>query len=276
MSDDSRPLPLLGAALSLDMVELHRDWLFERHRDLELQDFFEASVLDGDWRDRATAARRLLDGWDGRLGIHGPFWGFKIDSEDPAIRAVVTRRLLQGLEAAEAVGATQMVIHSPFTTWDHNNLDSHRRGRDGLFERTHATLAPVVKRAEDIGCVLVMENIEDKDPHARVELVKSFASDAVRVSLDVGHAHYAHCSTGAPPVDYYVRAGGALLDHVHVQDADGHADRHWLPGEGTILWPSVFRAFADWCVNPRLLIEVKDKRNLMKGADHLVRLGLAE
>lgn len=95
-------------------------------------------------------------------------------------------------------------------------------------------------------------------------------------SLDVGHAHYAHHSTGAPPVDYYVRAGGALLDHVHIQDADGHADRHRLPGEGTILWPSVFRAFADRCVNPRLLIEVKDERNLMKGADHLVGLGLAE
>lgn len=276
MTTDSSPLPLLGAALTLDMVEIHRDWLFERQRDLELQDFFEAAVLDGDWRERAARARRVLDGHTGRLGLHGPFWGFKIDSEDPAIRAVVTKRLLQGLEAAEAVGATQMVIHSPFTTWDHNNLDSHRRGRDGLFERTHATLAPVVKRAEEIGCVLVMENIEDKDPHARVELVKSFSSDAVRVSLDVGHAHYAHHSTGAPPVDYYVRAGGALLEHVHVQDADGHADRHWHPGEGTILWPSVFRAFADWCGTPRLLVEVKDKHGLMKGVDHLVRLGLAE
>ena len=64
-----------------------------------------------------------FDGYTGRLGIHGPFWGFKIDSQDPLIRSVVTRRLLQGLEACEMVGATQMVIHSPFTTWDYNNLD---------------------------------------------------------------------------------------------------------------------------------------------------------
>ncbi|WP_333821797.1 sugar phosphate isomerase/epimerase family protein [Pinisolibacter sp.] len=276
MTAASRPLPLLGAALSLDMVELHRDWLFERDRDLELQDFFEASVLDGDWRDRAERAKRVLSGWNGRLGIHGPFWGFKIDSEDPEIRAVVTSRLLQGLEAAEAIGATQMVIHSPFTTWDANNLDYNRRGRESLFERTHLTLAAVVKRAEEIGCTLVMENIEDKDPDDRVELVKSFASEAVRVSLDVGHALYAHRSTGAPPVDYYVRAAGSLLHHVHVQDADGHADRHWLPGEGLMLWPSFFKAVADWCETPRLLIEVKDQPRLMKGAAHLVGLGLAE
>ncbi len=276
MTTASRPRPLLGAALRLDMVELHRDWLFERQRDLELQDFFEAAVLDGDWADRAARARRVLDGHTGRLGIHGPFWGFKIDSEDPEIRAVVTRRFLQGLEAVEAIGATQMVIHSPYTTWDHNNLDYNKRGREAIVERTHATLAPAVKRAEEIGCVLVIENIEDKDPHDRVELAHSFDSEAVRVSLDVGHAHYAHHSTGAPPVDYYVRAAGPMLTHVHVQDADGHADRHWLPGEGTILWPSVFKGFADWCEDPRLLIEVKDQINLMKGAAHLVDLGLAE
>lgn len=272
----ARPLPLLGAALELDMVERHRDWLFERNRDLELQDFFESRVLDGDWRDRAARARRVLDGWTGRLSIHGPFWGFKIDSEDPEIRAVVTKRLLQGLDAAEAVGATQMVIHSPYTTWDHNNMDANKNGRASIVEQTHLTLAPVVKRAEEIGCVLVVENIEDKDPMDRVHLVRSFDSDAIRVSLDVGHALYAHRSTGAPPVDYYVRAAGSLLTHVHVQDADGHADRHWLPGEGSMLWPAFFKAIADWCEDPRLLIEVKDKANLKKGADHLVGLGLAE
>lgn len=276
MTLPSRPLPLLGAALSLDMVERHRDWLFERQRDLELQEFFEASVLDGDWRDRAARTRRVLDGYTGRLGIHGPFWGFTIDSEDPEVRAVVTRRLMQGLDAVEAIGATQMVIHSPYTTWDANNLDYNRRGREGIVERAHATLAPVVKRAEEIGCVLVIENIEDKDPHDRVALARSFESRAVRVSIDVGHAHYAHHSTGAPPVDYYVRAAGEMLAHVHVQDADGHADRHWLPGEGTILWHSVFRALAAYCERPRLLIEVKDKANLRKGADHLVALGLAD
>ncbi|MCE1237266.1 MAG: sugar phosphate isomerase/epimerase [Hyphomicrobiales bacterium] len=276
MTNSARPLPLLGAALDLDIVELHRDWLFERNRDLELQDFFEAQVLDGDWRERAERAKRVLAGWSGRLGIHGPFWGFKIDSEDPEIRAVVTSRLLQGLEAVEAIGATQMVIHSPYTTWDANNMDYNRRGRESIVERTHQTLAAVVKRAEDIGCTLVMENIEDKDPHDRVALVKSFDSEAIRVSLDVGHALYAHKSTGAPPVDYYVRAAGSLLHHVHVQDADGHADRHWLPGEGSMLWPAFFKAVADWCETPRLLIEVKNQAGLMKGVGHLTGLGLAE
>lgn len=267
--------PVLGAAMAIEHLALHRSWLIERQRDLELQDFFSADVLDGDWQTPLMRIKSLLDGYKGRLGIHGPFWGFKIDSHDPLVRAVVTKRFLQGLEICEKVSATQMVIHSPFTTWDYNNLDNNPGSRGQLTERVHATLRDVVARAEAIGCELVIENIEDKDPHARVELVKSFNSRAVRVSIDTGHAHYAHGSTGAPPVDYYVEAAGNLLAHVHIQDADGYADRHWPPGEGTVNWRAVFRALSTLTSKPRLIIEVKDKANLRVGAKHLEDMGLA-
>ena len=268
--------PLLGAALTLDYVELFRDWLLERQRDLELQDFIFAEVLNGDWRPLIDRAKTLLDGHTGRLGIHGPFWGFNICTEDPDVRAVVRKRLMQGLDVCEALGATHMVVHSPYTTWDYNNLDDHPRARQQLIDHTHACLDGIVKRAEDIGCALVLENIEDKDPHARVALARSFDSEAVRVSIDTGHAHYAHGSNGAPPVDYYVHAAGKLLEHVHIHDVDGYADRHWHPGEGTICWPAVFDALAVSCERPRLLIEVKDQAGLMKGVKHLQALGLAD
>lgn len=268
--------PVLGAALMSQHLPLHRDWLLERSRDLEIQDFFKAENLDGDWQPLAAQIRKHLDGHAGRLGIHGPFWGFKIDSQDPLIRAVVTKRLMQGLDVCEALGATQMVIHSPYTTWDHNNLDMLPDARKGVVERVHLTLKDVVRRAEGAGVEIVIENIEDKDPAVRVSLVESFASKAVRVSLDTGHAHYAHGSTGAPPVDYYVGAAGDMLTHVHIQDADGHADRHWNPGEGTVNWVATFRALGKLASNPRLIIEVRDQTTLAKGAAHLVALGLAE
>jgi sugar phosphate isomerase/epimerase len=269
-------LPIVGAALTTATLAVHRDWILEKQRDLEIQDFFSSATLDGDWRAVAGEVRRLLDGYTGRLGLHGPFWGFKIDSQDPLIRAVVTKRLLQGLDACEAIGATQMVIHSPFTTWDYNNLDINPGSRDALAERVHQTLGDVVKRAENIGCELVIENIEDKDPKARVLLARSFNSAAVRVSIDTGHAHYAHGSTGAPPVDYYVEAAGEDLAHVHIQDADGYSDRHWLPGDGTVNWSAVFRALGRLSTKPRLLIEVKDQANIRRGAAHLESLGLAQ
>ena len=95
------------------------------------------------------------------------------------------------------------------------------------------------------------------------------------VSIDTGHAHYAHGSTGAPPVDYYVRRAGNRVEHIHLQDADGHADRHWTIGEGTICWPAVFRALGEFCANPRLILELRDKAGILPSVEYLSRLGLA-
>jgi sugar phosphate isomerase/epimerase len=269
-------LPVLGVALPLAGVRLHHDWIFEKQRDLEIQDFCYADLLDGDWQGVVAEYKKELAGYTGRLGIHGPFWGFSIASMDSEVRAVVAKRMMQGLDVCAALGANQMVIHSPYTTWDYNNLDMTPGSRQAVVERVHATIGAAVKRAEDMGCVLVIENIEDIDTHIRVELARSFDSPSVRVSIDTGHANYAHGSTGAPPVDYYVHAAGDMLHHVHLQDSDGHADRHWNPGEGNIHWHSVFRALGRLGSDPRLILEVRDKATVREGAEHLIGLGLAQ
>lgn len=270
----SPDLPLLGAALNRRTLPLHRQWLLDHQRDLEIQDFIEHTLLDGDAAAIADEIAGLLDGYRGRLGLHGPFWGFRISTEDPLVRAVVQKRFLQALTVAERLGATQMVIHSPFTTWDFNNLDAFPGAEAKLVERVAECLAPVIVRARDIGCELVIENIEDKDPSSRVRLAEALG-EPVRVSLDTGHAHYAHVSTGAPPVDVFVHKAGPALAHVHLQDIDGYADRHWHPGEGSVNWPAVFRALSALPQSPRLILEVKDQPNLRRGADHLIGLGLA-
>ena len=95
------------------------------------------------------------------------------------------------------------------------------------------------------------------------------------MSIDTGHAHYAHGSTGAPPVDYDIRRAGNRLEHIHLQDACGHADRHWGIGEGTIRWNAVFRALAELTSNPRLILDLRDKADIRPSIDWLSRAGLA-
>ena len=268
-------LPVLGAAMPLDTLETHRDWLIADQRDLELQDFISADVLNGDWQPLVDRALKLLDGYTGRLGIHGPFWGLSIANPDPDVRVLVRKRMEQGLAVCEALGATQMVIHSPYTTWNYNNLDNIDGQRQAMIDQTHDTLDPVVKRAENAGVTLVVENIEDKDPDARCALAAGFDSDNVQVSIDTGHAHYAHGTTGAPPVDYYVKSAGAQLHHIHLQDADGYADRHWAIGKGTVNWHAVFAALAPLGERPRLILELRDKSGIKPSAAWLESLGLA-
>jgi len=121
-----------------------------------------------------------------------------------------------------------------------------------------------------------LENIEDINPADRKELCQSFGSTALQLSIDTGHAQYAHGSTGAPPVDYFVRSAGEMLAHVHLQDADGHADRHWQIGQGNILWPSVFAAIAALPVKPRLILELADKSTIPASMAYLQAQGLGQ
>ncbi len=277
MTASASDLPVLGAALTLDDIEPLLDWLRDDERDVELQDFVDPKRLDGDWQHLVTRYRSVLDGHRGRIGLHGPFFGFDMGTNDPAFQTVVQKRFLQGLEICEALGATQMVVHSPFNAWHHNNFQNAGMLKDQLFEASHANLMPAVKRAEDVGCTLVIENIMDVDPFERVRLVRSFESDAVRVSLDTGHAQLARAMSDAPPVDYHVVAAGNLLHHLHLQDTDGHADRHWLPGDGAIVWRPIFEALAGHADNPRLIIEVTAGRKpgIVDCAKALERNGLA-
>jgi hypothetical protein len=135
----------------------------------------------------------------------------------PSCRTGCSARWMPGPHPG-AKGGGHMVVHFPL----HHLVRLQPRHRDGRSGGHHArtleTMAPVVARAETLGITLVVENCEDRDPQERVDLVRAFASPAVAVSLDTGHAHYAHGSTAAPPVDTHVRAAGPLLAHVHLQE----------------------------------------------------------
>ncbi len=268
-------LPIIGAQLSVLDLDRHRDWLFEKNRDVELPEFCLTDILDapGPFID---AAKAKLAGWQGRLGIHGPFMGFELDVKDPEIRAVVQRRVDQALDVCAGLNARQMVLHSPYDLWDHSNLDNARTDRGRRVSAILDTLKPGLARAEYLGVEMVLENIKDVDPLVRLEVVKSADSPALKASVDTGHAHWAHVTGGAPPADRFISAAGDLLAHVHLQDSDGYADRHWPLGRGNILWEGVFAALGRCRSNPHLIVEINDFDRVQESVAHLETLGLAQ
>ena len=269
-------LPILGAALCPEDLVNHHNWLRKKPRDLELQGFHGEAVIGVDVKAKAAELRPLLVGIQGRIGMHGPFRSFDLDTVDADVRAIAQKRLSEGLDACGWLGATQMVVHSPIKAWHHENLDNQDDGWEQLLERVHLTLNPVVKRAEDLGVEIVVENIEDREPAARVLLVESFGSNALKVSIDTGHAAYAHGIGNAPAVDRYVRAAGNQLAHVHIQDTDQFTDRHWAIGDGELPWMAIFSELSKLSANPRLIIEIKDKSAVMRSQAWLTDRGLAQ
>ncbi|MEM8731070.1 MAG: TIM barrel protein [Pseudomonadota bacterium] len=268
----------IGAALMIDDIATHRDWLFSESRDLEIQNFFHADVYRDGWQDTVDRAKTAIDGFDGRLGIHGPFVGLDVACADPDVAPVIGKRYAEAVEAAAALGARQMVVHSPFDNWhEYNRFNFIPPGYDSVVakvaEDVKAVLSPALHLGEEHGVQLVLENIKDITPQIRREMVEIIGSPALALSIDTGHAQIAQRASDAPPVDVYVRDAGDLLRHVHLQDTDGYADRHWAPGEGHIEWLEVFRALAALGSAPHLVLELKRHEDIPAGFAYLKSLG---
>lgn len=265
----------IGAALTLDRLSDHRDWLFEADRDLEVQDFAYTGAFANGWRETVDRARAALDGFKGRVGIHGPFWGLDIANPDPGMAKLTAPRFTEAVEAAAAMDAQWMVVHSPFDNWSTFNQHAYGDPIAKAAEDLRVCLGPALALAEAHGVTLVMENIKDVTPVIRRQLVEHVASPALKLSIDTGHAHIAARASGAPPVDVFVKDAGALLRHVHLQDGDGWADRHWVIGEGDIGWAEVFRALAETAPDAHLVLELRRHAEVPAGFAWLRDRGLA-
>jgi sugar phosphate isomerase/epimerase len=263
----------LGAALRVNELPEHLEWLHEHGgRDVEIQDPCYPGVLEGDWRKLVGEARAMLEGHGGRVGVHGAYDGLELASFDPVVQGFVRERHRQNLEFAGALGATHLVIHSPFAFFG----SAAHRADTGLtqeLERVHATLQPLVQTAADVGCAFVIETIQDLEPAPLLALVRSFDSPFVRLSVDVGHVQLMTARSGVEPKDWLLE-GADVLAHLHLQDNNGVFDRHLACGDGIVDWAAVLRGLEGVSTNPRAMIEVSAS-DLRRAAAHLVGTGYA-
>jgi sugar phosphate isomerase/epimerase len=264
------PLPVIGAAVLLHHMPDLRDWLFDAARPIEIQDFVGPDVIAGDVGDLVAGWQAALRGHTGPRGIHGPFFGLDLTNPDTEIRAIIQTRLIRGVEIAARLGADLMVVHSPFNFWHRLNYVNYAHLRASLMEACAACLAPVLASAAAHGVTLVLENLDDTDPMDRFDLAAMIGHPRLALSVDTGHADLAHANYGAPPVVDVLAQVADRLAHVHLQDVDGHADRHWHPGDGRICWRPVLETLAAMPEPPRLILEVRsDHRRIPRTAEWL-------
>lgn len=265
-------LPILGAALRIERLDAYKDWILDQQRDLEIQD----PTYDfprGAWQEKADLWHSKLSDYKGRMGVHGPYDGIAIASRDPEVQGFAQAKLLDCLDFCEAIGASHCVLHSPFHFLGSSSAcHTPSFGLDGLVTSARETLAPVLEKAESIGCLLVVENIFDRHTAPLRALVDSFDSPFLKRSVDTGHAQISYKTAAGPSPEFCILEAGTDLAHIHLQDTNGENDYHWTPGLGDINWAGVFAAIAKIDAAPRLILEVKD----IEGAySYLTESGLA-
>ncbi len=265
--------PVIGASLSIAELPLHLNWLVANQRDLELWDPARPDFLVNGWRNAAAKTRLLLAGYPGRISIHGPYQSLTLFAHDPLIAAVVADRLRCALYFAAEIGATQIVIHSPFTTFGSPYITyGNPEQKQQELNLAMTVLGQLLPFAQEIGCAFVIENIYDTNPELLLELVAGFHSPGVRMSLDVGHAFITQ-QMGGPPPDHWIRAAAPFLAHVHLHDTDGQADRHWPVGHGNIKWRGIFAELGRMNNLPRLILEMKQTGDIERSTEWLKQKG---
>jgi sugar phosphate isomerase/epimerase len=138
----------IGAALQVHDLSTYRDWLLADQRDLEIQDFYNSNLLDEDWQPLLRQAKALLDGYTGRLGIHGPTQGLPLIAFDNRVRRLVQDRLKQALDVCAELGATHMVLHSPFDCFGHPQMQhTWSHGLQEEIDSAHSILDEIVALA---------------------------------------------------------------------------------------------------------------------------------
>ena len=241
----------------LDVLPVVREAGF---RELEVVDI---GVLTDDLDLLGQLARRAQ-----ACGIEMPNWHLVQESpfqETAAASQAAVDRMKRSMDRGSTIGAKNHVLH-----WHHRFRD---RGYDA---RWRDIVDQWADHAASLGIRLLMETVPDKPSNERYvcsseisEFVRRYPPDVLSICIDVNHSNL---QEELPDV---VRVVGDRLVSLHVSDNDGHSEKHWLPGQGVIDYPSLIQSLGatrfdglfvlevnTWCADPHVPSEMKRLHDL--------------
>jgi sugar phosphate isomerase/epimerase len=197
---------------------------------LELQEFSEPAVLDGDWRGLLNKYHQVLDGFPGLLSMHGPYIDLVSGSPDMRLVALTRERYLHNLEIGRELGVKYIDFHANYLP-----LVDHPSYLPGWVERQVAFWTPMAKHAEDCGIVLLLENMWEPDPAIINSILDRIPSPCLKACLDVGHA----ALYSRLPLSAWIKALRDHLVYTHLHNNHGDSDVHLAFGDGVIDFPEL-------------------------------------
>lgn len=198
---------------------------------LELQDFIMPDNLENP--AIIEEYKRMLEGFSGEITIHGPYLNLVPTSIDKRVKGVAEFRYLQGVAAAEKLGAKKMVIHSFY------DRSSGYSGYDDFWlEENMKFWAGFLEKIKGSGVTVLLENCHDQRPETFARLFSGLGSPHFGSCLDLGHCN---CLSPFKPVEWVGKVRGYYF---HVTDNDGVNDSHYPPGMGNIDFGEIARELA--------------------------------
>ncbi|MFW6304872.1 MAG: sugar phosphate isomerase/epimerase family protein [Candidatus Saliniplasma sp.] len=187
---------------------------------VELQDFVNPKLLDGDLESRVRGYQEKLEDFGHEVSVHGPFLDLSPGSPDDMISEVTRKRYMQAVDVALKLNASHLILHS-----QHNTAIKDPKLKEKKVERQLPFWKEILEMISGKGLVIVLENVTEDDPVHLLNLVESIDSPQLKICYDVGHS-LLHSSRD---IDSWVEVLKEHIGYVHIHWNLGDIDAHRAP-----------------------------------------------
>jgi len=221
--------------------------------------FFQGETLDQlVWEELATLAKTLHNAGL-RTTIHAPFIDLNPGSTDSSIRAASRHRISQVMQAAELLRPRAIVVHPGYDDlhYGDNQLVWLKNSIDFWHE--------FVPQARQLGTVLAIENIFEKEPSTLKALLDAIADPCFRHCFDIGHWNM--FTTGT--LEEWFNELGSYIVESHIHDNFGQNDEHLPVGEGAIDFVKFFPLLKRYAPDAVWTIEAHSTEHLQRALKNI-------
>lgn len=227
--------------------------------------FLDGNALDSALPEDLKMVRERLH--DAGLGVtmHGPYMDLSPGAVDERIRLATVERYDQVFGAIEHLRPKNVVLHA---CYDDRRFD----GDKALWLRQSLKTWPqFVKRAEELGTIIAVENIFEETPDTLRSLVEEINSPNMGVCIDSGHLNL----FSTVDMEEWFKELGRYIVEVHMHDNFGKVDDHLPIGEGKIDFRLFLKLLGEHSKDPVLTIEPHGERTMWRAIEAIKKF-LAE
>ena len=240
-------------------LSTYLDFVIAHHINPEI--FFSAETLDHLIWEELAAQSQTLHKAGLACTIHAPFLDLNPGALDPTIRAATLRRFQQVFQAAGLLRPRVTVFHPGF--------DELRYGdnRVAWLKNSISFWQELLPRAKEIGCIIAVENIFEKEPSTLLGLMEAIDDPCFRHCFDVGHWNMFTTAS----IESWLAELGPYIAECHLHDNHGHSDEHLPLGEGLIDFHKVLKLLNHYAPDAVWTIEAHSKERLERALKAIIK-----
>ena len=235
----------------------HLEYAIANHINPEV--FLPAEALDNLIMEELATLAGALHAAGLNTTIHAPFIDLNPGAVDSGIRAVSRKRINQVMKAAELLKPRVIVVHPGY--------DDLHYGDNKLvwLKNSIEFWQEFVPQARQIGTILAVENIFEKEPSTLKALLEAVDDPCFRHCFDVGHWNM---FTKVSMEEWFGELGSYIVES-HIHDNHGESDEHLPVGEGVINFEQFFPLLTRYAPDAVWTIEAHNTEHLQRALKNI-------